>query len=84
MPLYGGIARHANTRVIVWLNAQDEVIYRNRLSNDLPTILEPFAPYHTEMKGLVVESTYNWDWFVEGLMAADYRVPLANPAAMQQ
>jgi hypothetical protein len=54
MPLYGGIARHANTRVIVWLNAQDEVIYRNRLSNDLPTILEPFAPYHTEMKGLVV------------------------------
>ena len=30
------------------------------------------------------ESTYNWYWLVDGLMAADYRVPLAHPAAMQQ
>jgi transposase len=60
------------------------VIYRKRLSNDLPTILEELAPYHTEMKGLVVESTYNWYWLVDGLMEADYRIHLANPAAMQQ
>jgi len=32
----------------------------------------------------VVESTYNWDWLVDGLREADYRVHLANPAAMQQ
>jgi transposase len=32
----------------------------------------------------VVESTYNWYWLVDGLMEADYRVHLANPAAMQQ
>ncbi len=36
------------------------------------------------MKGLVVKSTYNWYWFVDGLMEADYRGHLANPAAMQQ
>jgi hypothetical protein len=84
MPLYGGIDLHANNSVIVVLNEQDEVIYRKRLSNDLPTILEQLAPYHTEMKGLVVESTYNWYWLVDGLMEADYRVHLANPAAMQQ
>jgi transposase len=36
------------------------------------------------MKGLVVESTSNWYWFVDGLMEADYRVHRANPAAMQQ
>jgi hypothetical protein len=41
MPLYGGIDLHANTSVIVLRNEQDEVIYRQRLSNDLPTILEP-------------------------------------------
>ena len=41
MPLYGGIDRHATNRVIVFLNEQDEVIYWKRLSNDLPTILEP-------------------------------------------
>jgi transposase len=33
---------------------------------------------------LVVESTYNWYWLVDGLMDADYRVHLANPAAIQQ
>ena len=33
---------------------------------------------------MVVESTYNWYWLVDGLMEASYRVHLANPAAMQQ
>ena len=32
----------------------------------------------------MVESTYNWYWLVDGLMEAEYRVHLANPAAMQQ
>ena len=40
MPLYSGIDLHANNRVIVVLNEQDEVIYRKRLSNDLPMILQ--------------------------------------------
>jgi transposase len=84
MSLYGGIDLHANNSVIVLLNEQDEVIYRKRLPNALSTVLEQLAPYHTEMKGLVVESTYNWYWLVDGLMDADYRVHLANPAAIQQ
>ena len=84
MSLYGGIDLHANNSGIVLLNEQDEVIYRKRLPNALPTILEQLAPYHTEVKGLVVESTYNWYWLVDGLMEAEYRVHLANPAAMQQ
>ena len=62
MPLYGGIDLHANHSVIVLLNEQDAVIYQKRLPNDLLTILEQLAPYHTEMKGLVVASTYNWYW----------------------
>jgi hypothetical protein len=32
---------------------------------------------------VVGESTSNWYWLVDGLMAADYRGPLATPAAMQ-
>ena len=84
MSLYGGIDLHANNSVIMLINEQDEVIYQKRLPNDLPTILGQLAPYHTEMKGLVVESTYNWYWLVDGLMEADYQVHLANPAAIQQ
>jgi transposase len=84
MSLYGGIDLHVNNSVIVLLNEQDEVIYRKRLPNELSTILEQLAPYRTGLKGIVVESTYNWYWLVDGLMEADYRVHLANPAAIQQ
>ena len=84
MPLYGGIDLHANNSVVALMNEQDEVIYQKRLPNDLPTLLEQLAPYHAGIEGLVVESTYNWYWLVDGLMEADYRVHLANPAAIQQ
>jgi transposase len=83
MPLYVGIDLHANNSVVVLLNEQDQVIYQRRLTNHLPTILEALAPYQADLTGVVVESTYNWYWLVDGLMEADYRVHLANPAAMQ-
>ena len=83
MPLYGGMDLHANNRVVVLRNEQDQVISQRRFSNHLPTILEHFAPYHADITGLVVESTSNWDGLVDGLMEADDRVHLANPAAMQ-
>jgi transposase len=59
------------------------VMYQQRFANYLPTILEQLAPYQADIKGVVVESTYNWYWLVDGLMDADDRVHLANPAAMQ-
>ncbi len=31
-----------------------------------------------------MESTYNWYWLVDGLMAAGYRVHLVNTAAVKQ
>src|SRR5215475_9996586 len=84
MPFYGGIDLHANNSVVVLLNEQDQVIYQRRLANHLPTILEPLAFYQADITGVVVESTYNWYWLVDGLMEAGYRVHLANPAAIQQ
>jgi transposase len=54
------------------------------LPNQLPIILEQLAPYQEDITGVVVESTYNWYWLVDGLMEADYRVHLANPTAIQQ
>jgi transposase len=84
MSLYGGIDLHANNSVVVLINEQDQIHYQKRLPNDLTTILEQLAPYHTEIEGLVVESTYNWYWLVDGLMDAGYRLHLANPAAIQQ
>src|SRR5262245_1389288 len=84
MPRYAGIDLHANNRVVVVINEQDQGMYQQRFTNHLPTILEQLAPYHPEIKGLVVEATYTWYWLVDGLMAAADRGPLANPAAREQ
>jgi transposase len=83
MPLYGGIDLHANNSVVVLLNEHDQVISQRRFAHHLPTILEPLARYQADLTGVVVESTSNWYWLVDGLMQADYRVYLAHPAAMQ-
>jgi transposase len=84
MPLYGGIDLHANNSVVVVRNEQDQGMYQRRFANSLPEILAPLTPYQGDIQGVVVESTSNWYWLVEGLMEAGYRVPLANPGAMQQ
>ena len=82
--LYGGIDLHANNSVVVVLDEQDQVRYHKRLPNELEQILHGLMPFRAQLQGLVVESTYNWYWLVDGLMEAGYHVHLANPAAMQQ
>jgi hypothetical protein len=54
MPLYGGPDLHANNRVVVLLNEQDQGIAQRRLSLPLPTMLEQLAPYHSDIKGVDV------------------------------
>lgn len=36
------------------------------------------------MKGIAVESTFNWYWLVDGLMERGFDVHLANPSAIKQ
>jgi transposase len=55
MTLDAGIDLHSNNSVVVLLNDQDQVMYQQRLANHLSTILEQLAPYHAEIKGVVVE-----------------------------
>jgi transposase len=84
MKLYGRIDLHSNNSVIALLDEEDKVVYRRRLANDLELVLAELAPFREAIEGLVVESTYNWYWLVDGLMAAGYRVHLANTAAIVQ
>jgi transposase len=84
MALYGGIALHANNSVIVIIDDQDHVVDHKRLPNQLDCILARLVPYQAEISGLVVESTYNWYWLVDGLLEWGDPVHLANTAAIQQ
>jgi transposase len=84
MKLYGAIDLHSSNNVAVVIDEQDQVVYEKRLPNDLSKIVEQLSPYRLTLEGMVVESTYNWYWLVDGLMEHGYRVHLANTAAIQQ
>ena len=81
---YSGIDLHSNNAVVAVIDDQDRVLYRRRLTNDLPLIIAALEPYHEDLQGVVVESTFNWYWLVDGLMAAGFVVHLANTAAIKQ
>ncbi|MBF0369591.1 MAG: transposase [Magnetococcales bacterium] len=84
MKLYGAIDLHSNNSVVAVLDEQDRVVYQSRLANDLGTIIQALFPYKGRLQGLVVESTYNWYWLVDGLMESGHTVHLANTAAIRQ
>ena len=66
------------------IDKDNKVLYKQRHGNDIPTILSVLDPFKKDIKGVVVESTYNWYWLVDGLMDAGYRVHLANVSAIKQ
>jgi transposase len=84
MKLYGAIDLHSTNNVMVVIDEQDQVVYQKRLPNDLPLIAQQLSAYQASLEGIVVESTYNWYWLVDGLMERGHRVHLANTAAIQQ
>ena len=67
MKLYGAIDLHSNNNVTVVINEHDQVVYQKRLPNDLSLIAQQLSSYRRSLEGIVVESTYNWYWLVDGL-----------------
>nr|WP_315739235.1 MULTISPECIES: transposase [unclassified Bradyrhizobium] len=57
---------------------------QKRLPNEISKIILFLKPWQSEMKGVVVESTYNWYWLVDGLQEAGFHVHLANTSAIKQ
>jgi transposase len=81
---YCGIDLHSNNSVVVISDETDHMLYSKRLPNDLTQILRALEVHRAELAGVVVESTYNWYWLVDGLQAAGYLVHLANTTAIKQ
>ncbi|MBC3911638.1 IS110 family transposase, partial [Undibacterium umbellatum] len=82
--LFCGIDLHSNNSVVVISDESDKVLYSRRLANDLETICAALAPYQSQLTGVVVESTFNWYWLVDGLQEHGYQVHLANTTAIKQ
>jgi transposase len=84
MKLYCGIDLHGNNSFISIIDETDRVMFEKRMDNNLETIVTALEAYRKDLVGIVVESTFNWYWLVDGLMDKEYKVHLANPAAIQQ
>ena len=84
MRVYVGIDLHSSNCYLVVLDEEGRVLFEKKLANDLGKTLQVLAPFQERIAGIVVESTFNWYWLVDGLMDEGYKVHLANTAAIQQ
>ena len=81
---YSGIDLHSNNSVVTVTDEEDHVVAEKRLPNDLTKIVGLLMPWREELAGVVVESTFNWYWLVDGLRAAGFTVHLANTTAIKK
>jgi len=84
MKLYAGIDLHSSNNYLGIINEEDQRLYQKRLPNQLEYILQALEPFKKDLEGVVVESTYNWYWLVDGLQEHGYKMHLANPSAIKQ
>ena len=84
MRTYAGIDLHSSNSFIGVIDENDKRLYKKRLPNRMDEILTALSPFKKTLEGVVVESTYNWYWLVDGLQEEGYKVHLANPSAMKQ
>jgi len=84
MKAYAGIDLHSTNSYIGIINDKDQRLFKKRLPNNLDIILSALEPFQQDLHGIVVESTYNWYWLVDGLQDHGYTIHLANPSAIKQ
>ena len=81
--LYCGIDLHANNHVICVIDDKDQRLLETKCDNQIEFTLKALSRFKRRLKGVAVESTFNWYWLVDGLMEAGYEVQLVNPAAVK-
>lgn len=81
---YSGIDLHSNNSVVTVIDEGDRVVAEKRLPNELSMIIAWLMPWREELVGVVVESTFNGYWLVDGLQEAGFKVHLANTTAIKQ
>ena len=77
MEFYGGIDLSARDNSICVIDNLQAKQLEIKLRNDLGTIIEKLTPFKPNLQ-IVVESTFNWYWLVDGLREAGFNVCLAH------
>jgi len=84
MGTYAGIDLHSSNNYIGIMDQDYKRLFGRRQPNDLNNVLKVLEPFKADLEGVIVESTYNWYWLVDGLQEHGYTVHLANPSAIKQ
>ena len=84
MDHYVGIDLHSTNSYIAIIDNDNRRVFKKKTKNDLRLVAQALKPYQEQIKGIVVESTYNWYWLVDGLIEEEYKLHLANPSAIKQ
>ena len=79
MSYYVGIDLHSDNNFIGIIDKKDCRILSKKLPNDLDVVLNTLKPFKRKIKGVVIESTYNWYWLVDGLMDKNTKYTLPTP-----
>jgi transposase len=77
MSFYCGIDLGARESQICIINKRVKKVLEVKTTNNLEHIKLLLGPYQADLQ-IVVESTFNWYWLVDGLQAAGFQVVLAH------
>jgi len=75
---YVGVDLHTRTIQICVVNEEGFKVAEGNLGNCLSAVLQFLSPFEPGETEVVVESTINWYWLVDGLMDRGYTVKLAH------
>lgn len=79
-----GIDLHSNNLMLGLMNEGGQRVKHQKLDCELKQVIDFLDPYKAQLKSIVVESTFNWYWLVDGLQQHGFPVVLANPAGIEQ
>ena len=79
---YSGIDLSARDSHICIIDNDLSILLQQKVPNDLSTITSLLVPFKPHLK-IVVESTFNWYWLVDGLQALGFDVSLAHTLGLR-
>lgn len=82
--VYVGADLHSSNIVLSLTDNLGTEILKKKVKTNITDIDKVLTPFKSQIKVIGVESTFNWYWFIDGLIELGYNVKLGNPARMKQ
>jgi transposase len=77
MKCYCGIDLSARNSQVCVIDEDQNVLVQEKVRNELPNIISLIEPFKKDLQ-IVVESTFNWYWLIDGLQERGFTVCLAH------